>query len=163
MSLKKTIYLSCSCGTLMVFGCRISLKKKCIRNITVTLFQSQIYVFFVAILYYFARPFPNSSISWFLPPARNNNPNFHGNNSIFDGLVFTRGKAAVILFDTFSIPPPALESPDQGPYNIQKEFVEKKWGPRGTHRWRCLLGFSLSKASREFKKINQAYLKLFCL
>ena len=58
------------------------------------------------------------------------NPKVYGNTSIFDGLVFTRDKAAVNF-----------------------NFIEKKWGPRETHRWRCVLGLSLSKASREFKKL----------
>ena len=38
----------------------------------------------------------------------------------------------------------------------------KKWGLRETHRWRCLLGFSLSKASRESKQINSEYLQSTC-
>ena len=65
--------LSCSCGALQVSCCPdLSEEEVFLMKIILTLLerQTQIPLFFL-LNSYFARPFPNSGPSWFLPPARN--------------------------------------------------------------------------------------------
>ena len=65
--------LSCSCGALQVSCCLdLSEEEVFLMKIILTLLerQTQIPQFFL-LNSYFARPFPNSGLSWFLPPARN--------------------------------------------------------------------------------------------
>ena len=70
---KRMTNLSCSCGALQVSCCPdLSEEEVFLMKIILTLLerQAQIALFFL-LNSYFARPFPNSGPSWFLPPARN--------------------------------------------------------------------------------------------
>ena len=70
---KRRTNLSCSCGALQVSCCPdLSEEEVFLMKIILTLLerQTQIPLFFL-LNSYFARPFPNSGPSWFLPPARN--------------------------------------------------------------------------------------------
>ena len=70
---KRRTNLSCSCGALQVSCCPdLSEEEVFLMKIILTLLErhTQIPLFFL-LNSYFARPFPNSGPSWFLPPARN--------------------------------------------------------------------------------------------
>ena len=65
--------LSCSCGALQVSCCPdLSEEEVFLMKIILTLLERQTQIPLCFLLNsYFARPFPNSGLSWFLPPARN--------------------------------------------------------------------------------------------